>query len=162
MLESAAGHAEDGPVIEWPGPDPVVEVDGELIPVEHSPFESAAVSLDCNASESGKQRKANTLTACFGLDEQILEVDPALSEKGGVAAEEECEPQRLVLDFRDDDFRGRLIGKERRAQLVLGCYARVAKALVGGEILNEFENERNVGSFRGPDLNRIRQNLEPR
>ena len=161
MLESTAGHAEDGPVIEWPGADPVVEVDGELIPVEDSPFESAAVSLDCNASEGGKQRKANALSACFGLDEQILEVDPALSEKRGVAAEEKREPQRLAFDLRDDDFRGRPIGEERRAQLVLGCYARVAKALVGGEILNEFENERNVGTFRGPDLNRIRQNLEP-
>jgi hypothetical protein len=162
MLEGAAGHAEDGPVIERPGADPVIEVDGELIPVEHSPFEAAAVSLDCNASEGGKQRKADTLSARFGLDEQIFEIDPALSEKSGVAAEEKREPQRFVLDFRDDDFRGRPIGEERRAQLVLGCYARVPEALVCGEILNEFENERNVGSFRGPDLNRIRQNLEPR
>lgn len=162
MLESAARHAENRPVIERSGADPVVEVDSELIPIEHGPFKTAAISFDGDAGEGGKQGKANTLSARFRPDEEILEIDPALSEKCGVVVEEEGETQRLALDFRDDDFRCRAIGEEGCAKLVLGCYARVAKALVRCEILNEFENERNVGSFRGPDLNRIRQNPEPR
>ena len=76
--------------------------------------------------------------------------------------EEKSKAQWLAFVLGDDDFRGRPIGKKSVAQLFLRCDTRFAEALVRCEILDEFEDERDVGCFRAPDLNRIRQIPEPR
>lgn len=75
--------------------------------------------------------------------------------------EEERKAKRLALVLSDDDFCGRVIGEESRAQSVFSGDAGISETLVCRQILYEFENERNVGCFRAPDLNRIRQNPGP-
>lgn len=76
--------------------------------------------------------------------------------------EEKCKAKRLALILGDDDFCGRPIGEKSVAQLFFRCDTRFAQALVRCEILDELEDERDVGCFRAPDLNRIRQIPEPR
>ena len=76
--------------------------------------------------------------------------------------EEKSEPKRPALILGDDDFRGRPIGEKCVTQLFLSGDTRFAQALVRREVLDELEDERDVGGFRAPDLNRIRQIPEPR
>lgn len=76
--------------------------------------------------------------------------------------EEKSKSQRLALILGDDDFRGRPIREKSVAQFCLSGDTRFAQALVRCEIPDELEDERDVGCFRAPDLNRIRQIPEPR
>ena len=75
---------------------------------------------------------------------------------------EKSEALRPAFVFGDDDFRSRPVGKQSGAQFFLGCDARIAETFVRRQVLYKFENERNVGWFRAPNLNRIRQIPEPR
>lgn len=162
LPERIAGKSEYSPIVERLCADTLVEIDCKLIPVEHCPLESAAVSLESDLRERGKERKANSFTSCFGPNEEILEVNPALSEEGRVIVKEESETHRLFIYASDDHFCRRPIGEKRFAKLLFGRYARVAKSLVFRETLNEFQNEWNVRLDRGPNLNRIRQSPGPR
>ena len=162
LLERISRQAKYCPVVERLCADLLVEIDCELVPVEHCPLESAAVSLESDLRERGKECKANSFTSCFGPNEEILEINPALSEEGRVVVKEESETHGLPTDASDDHFCRRPIGEKRFAKLLFGRYARVAKSLVFRETLNEFQNEWNVRLDRRPNLNRIRQSPGPR
>ena len=161
-FKGIAGQAKDSPVVERLCADALVEIDCELIPVEDCPFEPAAVSLDCDLRERGKQSKTNPFSSSLGADEKILEIDPALREKCRVVVKEESESNRLIIDARDDHFCGRPIGEKRVTQFFFRCDTRIAKSLVFRETMNELENQWNVRFDCGSNLNRIRQSPGPR
>src|SRR4029079_18328139 len=115
-------------------------VDRELVPVEHRPFEPAAVSLDREACKCRKERESNSLAARFGCDEQILEIDPPLCEKCRVVVEEERKAQGFAFDTRDYHFRGRVFGEECSAKFFFGGNAGIAKLFISREALDELQN----------------------
>ena len=162
LLERIAGKSEYSPIVERLCANTLVEIDCQLIPVEHCPLEASAVSLESDLRERGQECKANSFTSCFGSNEEILEINTALSKEGRVVVKEESETRGLPTDASDDHFCRRPIGEKRFAKLLFGRYARVAKSLVFRETLNEFQNEWNVRLDRRPNLNRIRQSPGPR
>ena len=97
VFEGIAGQTKDSPIVERLCTDAFVEIDCELIPVEHCPLESAAVALDGNLCKCGKKCEANTLAACFRANEKILEINPALREECRVVVKEESESSRLTI-----------------------------------------------------------------
>ena len=96
-LECGAGQAADSPVIEHGGPHPPVETDGRRVPVEHRPFETAAVPLDRHARHRRQQQPADAAAPRDRHHEEVFEVDPALREKRRVVVEEEREADRLLV-----------------------------------------------------------------
>ena len=161
-IERIASHSERRPLIEGLSTHSLVEVDRQVIPVEHRPLEPAAISLDRDASKRREQREPDSLSPCLRGDEQIFEVDPALCEEGRIVVEEECEAEGLTLDARDYDFCPRPLGEERCTKFFLRCDAVIAKPLVGRKALDELQNERDVLLGCSSYFNRIRQSPGPR
>src|SRR5438552_3589966 len=68
-----AGEAKGRPVDFCSGADFFVEIDGELVPIEHRPFQPRTSSLDGNRGELAEQRRANPAAAHHRANVNILE-----------------------------------------------------------------------------------------
>jgi hypothetical protein len=62
--------------------DLLIEIDGELVPVQHRPVEAAAVPIYSDARQLAEQGEANAMLSKWWFDEKVFEIDPALPEPG--------------------------------------------------------------------------------
>ena len=122
----------------------LVEIDGELIPVEHVPFESSAIPFDSNSRESRKQCMPNSFASRVRKDEEIFEEESSLSEERRVVVEEESEADFFSIGDRENHLSIRVIAKKSRSKFLLVGDAGVAETLVDGELANKVEHQGNV------------------
>jgi len=80
--QRVAGETERGPFIHMLRPDLLVEVDRQLVPVQHRPIQSPAIAINGNARELTQQGETHSVLSKRGSDEEVLEIDPALAEPG--------------------------------------------------------------------------------
>ena len=144
QIQCRPGHPESRPLVHWNCSNSPVEADGEIVPVEHRPLESAAVTLDCNSRKRRKQREANATPARFRLYEKIFEKKSALSEERGIIVEEERKSSFFSIDTGDEYFSCRMFSEKRGAKLFPGGNAFVAKFFLFSETLNQLKNERKI------------------
>ena len=99
FVEAFACKAKDGPVIHRLGAKSFVKIDGACVPVQHRPFQAAATALDRQLGQKGQHLPADTLSAEFGLDEEIFQVDAGLSQKGRKVMKKQGESCRRVQPY---------------------------------------------------------------
>ena len=63
------------PAVDRFGTDTLVEVDRGLVPVQHTPFDTAAVLGQRPLREMAHQRQADAAAAVRGIDKQIFQKD---------------------------------------------------------------------------------------
>src|SRR5262245_59351653 len=73
-LDCFTRHAKDCPLRHRHGAELFVELNSRLIPVQDSPFETAALSLASNLGQLDEHRSTKTLAAHLRFDEKIFQV----------------------------------------------------------------------------------------
>src|SRR4030095_7389238 len=76
-----ARYAKYRPLIHRDGAKILVELDRRLVPVENSPFESAAISFARDSRQLNQHGPAKPLTAHLWNDEQVFEVETGPAKK---------------------------------------------------------------------------------
>src|SRR5699024_6036862 len=77
------GQAVDAPAVHGFGPQPMVELDGGGIPVEHRPLHATVTVADTLLDELVQQRPAPPGPTVVGSNVEILEVDAVYPVPGG-------------------------------------------------------------------------------
>ena len=80
--QCVAGDAHDAPVGQHGCAHLLVEADGVLIPVEHGPFEAAALAFHRKRRQGTQHLGAESAAANGRLHVQVFQIQPALAEKG--------------------------------------------------------------------------------
>jgi hypothetical protein len=139
-----AGEAVDGPVVHRTRTEALVKTDRRLVPVEHPPFEPAAIALGREARETRHERAADPLSTMRGKNEQVLQVESAPAEERRVVVEEQRKARRVVPHLGDQHLGGRSLS-EKRVPNVGGRHDRFTRQpLVLRQAADEAENERRI------------------
>src|ERR1700682_4693271 len=99
--ERFAREPERLPVVHRPCSDSFVECYRKLVPGEHRPVQTPAITLDRDARELAQQRKADAVLPRWRSDEKIFQIDSAFAEPGRIVVEEKGEPSRRVAEVGD-------------------------------------------------------------
>ena len=91
------------------------------------------------------------LAAVGGEDEEVFEVEAGAGTEGGVIVEEEGEAYGEAVGFGEEGFGVGPGAEEGFGEVGLGGYAGVGEVLVGGELLDEIEDDGEVGGGGGSD-----------
>ena len=78
--QRVTGESEGGPFVHVLRADLLVEIDRQLVPVQHGPVETPAIPIHRDARQLAKQSEANAMLAKHRLDEEVFEIDTALAE----------------------------------------------------------------------------------
>src|SRR5262249_32936311 len=90
-LDCLARHAKDCPLRHRHGAELFVELNSRIIPVEDSPFETAALSLASNLGQLDEHRSAKTLAAHLRFHEKVFQIEAGPTEKRREIVEENGE-----------------------------------------------------------------------
>src|SRR5213083_74731 len=82
--ERRAGEAGEDPLAAEGGAELPVEADRGRVPVEDRPLHAAAAAAHGDRRERPEQRLARPVAACFGQDEEVLEIERRPAEERGV------------------------------------------------------------------------------
>ena len=93
-----AAETERRPIIHRLRADLLVEGNCQLVPVEDRPVYSPAIPIHCDSSKRAKQREAHSVLSRRRPDEEILQVNAAFAEPGGVVVKEQGEAHGLVAE----------------------------------------------------------------
>ena len=80
-VERLARKPVDRPLRVGLRPEPLVEPDRVLVPVQHCPLEAAATPIDGNLCEALEQSSTDARAAPSRYDEKVFEVEAGLREK---------------------------------------------------------------------------------
>ena len=119
----------------------MVEVDGGLVPVEDGPLVARAAFGYGDGGDAGEEGFADSLSAMFGGDVEVFEVDAGVAAPGGVVVEvegeaggDDCAGFVQVGDDAVEAFGGAEAVAE---EVGFGGEDGVGFALVGGEVADE-------------------------
>ena len=143
-LQSWARQPVHRPILHRHRAHPLVERHGRRVPVEDGPFQAAASALERQRREALQQETADAAATRLGNHEQVFQVDAPLREEGREVFEEQREPDRLAVVFRNQHLGGRPGPEERVAQHLLGGFHRIQQLLVVGQAADERKNQRHV------------------
>ena len=88
-LQGLSTHAEGAPIAHFPGAQLQIQADGQAVPGESGPLQARAAARQCEIGQIPQQGRANAAFPERGINEQILQVDSRLSQKGRVIVEEQ-------------------------------------------------------------------------
>src|SRR5580765_7451433 len=91
----------------WLGAERAIKFDRWLVPIEHSPFQSPALSIPRDLRKLDQQRASTAFAALVRLHEQVFEVKPGSSKPGGKIIKVNCEPNRRFSFERQKNLRRR-------------------------------------------------------
>jgi hypothetical protein len=163
LRQRVAGQPERRPFIHRLRADLFVKIDRKLVPVEDGPVDTTAIALDRDSREGSEQSETNSVLSRGGADEQILQINPALAEPGGIVMKEKREAGGLVAEVGDQDLgSGSLSEQSIREILFSDRRLDGAGALVIGELEDELTDERYVFPGCGNDSSFGIRLLHPR
>src|SRR4029078_11318735 len=93
---------------------------------EYRPIKTATIAIESDAGQRAKQRESYSVLPRGGAAEQILQIDTALAEPGGVIVKEQRETGRLVVQIRDQNFGGRPLSEQSIGE-ILFCDRRLSR-----------------------------------
>ena len=99
--------------------------------------------------QMGQQGLSRASAAVFRQDKKILEGEARVAEAGGKIVEEKGETDRLTGTFGNDGFGDPAAAEEGVSQGCLGCDDLMGELVVGRELANELQQERNIVFGRG-------------
>jgi hypothetical protein len=97
----------------------------------------------------GQQGLSRASAAVLRQDKKILEGEARVAEAGGKIVEEKGETDRLTGTFGNDGFGDPAAAEEGVSQGCLGCDDLMGELVVGRELANELQQERNIVFGRG-------------
>lgn len=154
-FEGFAVDAHDAPLTEHVGSHGLVEVDGELVPVEDVPLEAVA-AFEGDLGETGEEGFGDSAATELGADEEVFQVDSGIAAPSGVEGKVEghgCGFDDAAFGPFGDEAVEDWTGAEAVAQEVFsGGNSGLWLALVLGEFADEGEHLRNVGWCRGTNV----------
>src|SRR5207247_5115756 len=85
----------------------------------------------------------------LGQNQDVLEVDPGLGEKGREVVKEKSESDRLVAVFRDQRLGVRALAEQGALELLLGHRDLGLEPLVAGQAADQLRDQGHVGPLAG-------------
>src|SRR6202521_4376114 len=150
--ERFAGEAVDGPFGVRPRPQALVETDRFAVPVEHRPFEPAALALDRQPSQLLEERAPDTAAAMLRRHEQVFQVNPRLAQEGQKFVKKEGNPDGRAIHFSDQRLRVVVrCPEEVGREPLLGHRDLVLQLFIARESADQLSDERNVRRLALPD-----------
>src|SRR5687767_1850089 len=98
-----------------------------------------------------EQLAANTESPRGGTHVQIFKIQPWLTEKRRERREKQRVPDSRAIEAGDHSLDDRTLTKQGGMHVVLGRNHLVRQLLVGGELLNEGQNQRHILRRGRPD-----------
>ncbi len=149
---AAVVDPHDAPLVEKLRAQPLVKVDGGLVPGQNVPLQPDAALLRGARGHPRQQRFADTLPAEPGQHEQIFQVDAGAAPPGGVVVEVEGKAGRFaVRGFGDQALEAGVLAEAVAQQVGLGGLNCVGLPLISGESADQIQNQRNVGGSSSAD-----------
>ena len=113
-----------------------IEINRRLVPVEHAPLQTPALTLYSILRDGFQQRFSGADPAIVGGDVQILHIDTIASKPGGVAGEEHRVAHRFARHLADQRFGFAAAGKQRLSDLLWRRHYLFGGFLVDREFIN--------------------------
>lgn len=113
-----------------------IEINRRLVPVEHAPLQTPALTLYSILRDGFQQRFSGADPAIVGGDVQILHIDTIASKPGGVAGEEHRVAHRFARHLADQRFGFAAAGKQRLSDLLWRRHYLLGGFLVDREFIN--------------------------
>src|SRR5882724_3283722 len=136
----------------WLGAERAIKLYRRFVPIKHSPFHSATLSVTRDLRKLDQQRASIAFAALIRIHEQVFEVKPGSSKPGGKIIKVNCEPNRRFPFKREKNFRRRTFPEQNIDKLLLGRSHFVWRALVRGQITNQLQNDRHILQARRTNL----------
>lgn len=113
-----------------------IEINRRLVPVEHAPLQTPALTLYSILRDGFQQRFSGADPAIVGGDVQILHIDTIASKPGGVAGEEHRVAHRFARHLADQRFGFAAAGKQSLSDLLWRRHYLLGGFLVDREFIN--------------------------
>ena len=124
----------DAPLIEKFRAQPLVKVDGGLVPGQNVPLQPDAALLRGARGYPRQQSFADAQPTEVGQHEEIFQVDAGAPPPGGVVVEVERKAGGFaVLGFGDQALEARVLAEAVAQQVGFGGFDRVGLPLISGE-----------------------------
>src|SRR4051812_17451926 len=149
-LERIAADAADAPVGHHRGSHLFVKRDRVGVPVEHAPFDTAAVTRDGELREVDEHAPADASAAMRRLHVQILEVQPESAQERREVGEEQRESDDRVIIRGDDALDDRMRAEQVTREVVGADNDLMSKPFEIGELADQRVNRRAVWGLSGP------------
>src|SRR6185437_14560804 len=131
-----------------------VKPDRLFVPVEHRPFEPAAAPLHREAGKVDQKGAAVAPATEVGLDEQVLQVEPAPPQECREIVKKKGKRHRIRAVPAKNNLSGRSSAKECRVEIGLRGYAQIGKFFVIGEPANHCVDSPYVLAAGGANVER--------
>src|ERR1700674_3760057 len=149
--ERFARQTVDGPLGVGPCTEALVETDRVAVPVEHRPFEPAAVALDRQARQLFEKRAPDTPAAMLRHYEQVFQVNPGLRQEGREVVKEEGKRHGRAIHFSDQRLRIAVRSEEVGRQPLLRHRDLVLQLFVTRQAADQLGDDGNVRWGARPD-----------